>query len=169
MAEAGRDAIAFVKQAQQFGLIPATEMIGQVLINDYTAQATGTALDGVAETWSYVADLNTPENKAFVAAWTAKFNSPPADYYAQAYNGMEVLFQRVAKSSSVKPLDVAEALSGATLDTIYGPLEMRAADHQLLLPNFIARVQMVGGALHPVLVQEYPASVIPPPSPACKM
>ena len=75
----------------------------------------------------------------------------------------------MAKSGSVKPLDVAKALSGATLDTIYGPLEMRAADHQSLLPNFIARVQMVGGALHPVLVQEYPASVIPPPSPACKM
>ena len=116
-------AVQLDEAGQQFGLIPATEMIGQVLINDYTAQATGTALDGVAGTLIYVADWNTPGNKAFVAAWTAKFNSPPADYYAQAYNGMEILFQGVAKSGSVKPLDVAKALSGATLDTIYGPLK----------------------------------------------
>ena len=105
-------AVQLDEAGQQFGLIPATEMIGQVLINDYTAQATGTALDGVAGTLIYVADLNTPGNKAFVAAWTAKFNSPPADYFAQAYNGMEVLFKgwpnRAASSRSTSPRLSAE-------------------------------------------------------------
>lgn len=169
VAEAGRDAIAFVKQAKQFGLIPATNLIGQVLITDYTAKATGTALDGIAGTLGYVSDLDTPENKIFVAGWKSKFDELPVDYYAQAYNGMEVLFDGVDKAGSVKPLDVAKALSGATLDTIYGSVKMRAADHQLLLPNFIARMEMVGGKLRPVLEQEYPASIVPSPSPACKM
>jgi hypothetical protein len=41
----------------------------------------------------------------------------------------------------VKPGDVSKALSGARLDTIYGPgLTIRAANNQLVLPNFVGRV-----------------------------
>lgn len=169
VAEAGRDAIAFVKQAKEFGLIPATKLIGQVLITDYTVNATGQALEGTAGTLSYVPDLDNPRNKAFVAAWKAKSNTPPADYHGQAYNGIQVMFEGVKKAGSVKPADVAKAMSGATIETIYGMVKMRAEDHQLELPNFIARVKMVDGTLRPVLEQQFPPSLVPPPSPLCKM
>ena len=169
VAEAGRDAIAFVKQAKEFGLIPATKLIGQVLITDYTVNATGSALEGTAGTLGYVPDLDTPKNRAFVAAWKAKSPTPPADYHGQAYNGVQVMFEGVTRAGSVKPADVAKALSGATLDTIYGSVKMRAEDHQLVLPNFIARVKMVDGTLRPAFEQQFPTSIVPAPSPLCKM
>jgi branched-chain amino acid transport system substrate-binding protein len=169
VAEGGRDAIAFVKQATEFGLIPGTKLIGQVLITDYTVNATGQDLLGVAGTLGYVSDIDNPVNQAFVAAWKAKYKDVPVDYYAQAYNGMQVLFQGVKAAGSVKPADIQKALSGATLDTIYGTVKMRPEDHQLLLPNFVARIAMVDGKLRPVTERRFPASLIPPPSPLCKM
>jgi len=69
----------------------------------------------------------------------------------------------------VKPADVSKALRGATIDTIYGPVRMRPEDNQLVLPNYVARVKKVDGALRPVVEQRYEPSLVPAPSPDCKM
>jgi len=50
VAETGRDAIAFVKQAQEFGLIPKTRLIGHALILNFMINATDTALEGTPGT-----------------------------------------------------------------------------------------------------------------------
>jgi branched-chain amino acid transport system substrate-binding protein len=102
IAEVGRDAIAFVKQAQEFGLIPKTRLIGHALIQNFMVAATDKSLDGTPGTTGYTPDLDNPRNKAFVAAWKAKFNRLPTDNEGQAYNGTQVLFQGVAKARSVK-------------------------------------------------------------------
>lgn len=169
VAETGRDAIAFIKQAEEFGLIPKTKIIGHALIQNFMINATGKALEGTPGNTGYTADIDNPRNKAFVAAWKAKFNRLPTDNEGQAYNGMQVMFDGVKLAKSIKPADVSKALRGAQLDTIYGKLTMRAADNQLLLPNYVARAKMVGGELRPMIEQTFPASIIPAPSPLCKM
>jgi branched-chain amino acid transport system substrate-binding protein len=169
VAETGRDAIAFVKQAEEFGLIPKTKLIGHSLIQNFMINATGKALESTPGTTAYTADIDSPRNKAFVAAWKAKFNRLPTDNEGQAYNGAQVMFDGVKKAGSVKPADVSKALRGATLDTLYGNVTMRAADNQLLLPNFVARAKMVDGALRPVIEQTFAASLTPASSPLCKM
>ena len=65
--------------------------------------------------------------------------------------------------------DVAKALPGATIDSIYGPVQMRAADNQLLLPNYVGRAKVADGVLRPVVEQTFAASLMPGPSPLCKM
>jgi branched-chain amino acid transport system substrate-binding protein len=169
VAEIGRDAMAFVKQAGEFNLIPQTPLIGHALISNFIINATGKNLEGVPGNSGYAADLNNPRNKEFVAAWKAKFNRVPTDAEGQAYNGAQVMFEGVRLAKSVKPEDVSKALRGAELNTIYGKTTMRAADNQLLLPNYVGRVKMVDGALRPVIEDTYPASLTPPPSPLCKM
>jgi branched-chain amino acid transport system substrate-binding protein len=169
VAEVGRDAIAFVKQAQEFGLIPAKKLIGHALILNFIVSATDKALDGTVGNTGYTPDIDTPRNKAFVAAWKAKFNRLPTDNEAQAYNGMQVMYEGVKKAGSVKPADVSKALSGATIDTVYGQVTMRAQDHQLQLPNYVARVKTVDGQLRPVIEQRFDAAITPAPSPSCKM
>ena len=169
VAESGRDAIAFVKQAQEFGLIPKTKLIGHALILNFMINATGKALEGTQGNTGYTPDIDTPRNKAFVAAWRAKFNRLPTDNEGQAYNGAQVMFEGVRLAKSVKPGDVAKALRGATIDSMYGPVVMRAADNQLLLPTFVARAKVVDGELRPVIEQTFPPSLTPPPSPLCKM
>ncbi len=170
VAETGRDAIAFVKQAAEFGLIPQTKLIGHSLILNFMINGTDKLLEGTPGTTGYTPDIDNPRNKAFVAAWKAKFNRLPTDNEGQAYNGAQVMFEGVRLAKSVKPADVSKALSGAKLDTIYGPgLTMRAADNQLVLPNFVGRAKVADGVLRPVIEQSYPASLTPPASALCKM
>ena len=169
VAETGRDAIAFVKQAEEFGLIPKTKLIGHALIQNFMINATGKALDGTPGNTAYTATIDNPRNKAFVAAWKTKFNRLPTDNEGQAYNGMQVMFEGVRKSGSVKPADVSKALRGAQIDSIYGTVTMRAADNQLLLPNYVARARSVDGAIVPVIEHTFPPSLVPAPSPLCKM
>jgi branched-chain amino acid transport system substrate-binding protein len=169
VAETGRDAIAFVKQAEEFGLIPKTKLLGHSLILNFMINGTGKALDGTVGTTSYTPDIDTPKNKAFVAAWRAKFNRLPTDNEGQAYNGAQVMFEGVKLSKSVKPEDVSKSLRGAQVDTIYGNVIMRAADNQLMLPNFMGKAKVVDGTLRPVIEQTFAPSIIPAPSPLCKM
>lgn len=169
VAETGRDAIAFVKQAQEFGLIPRTKLIGHSLILNFMINGTDKALEGTPGTTGYTPDIDNPRNKAFVAAWKAKFNRLPTDNEGQAYNGAQVMFEGIKKSGSNKPADVSKALSGATIDSIYGSVQMRAADNQLVLPNYVGRAKVVEGVLRPVIEQTFAPSLAPAASALCKM
>ena len=112
---------------------------------------------------------NTPRNKAFVAGFKAKFNRLPTDNEGQAYNGAQVMFEGVKLAKSVKPEDVSKALKGAKIDSIYGPVTMRAADNQLVIPNFVGRAKTADGVLRPVIEQTFQAASMPAASPLCKM
>lgn len=169
VAETGRDAIAFVKQAQEFGLIPQTKLVGHALILNFMINATDKSLEGTPGTTGYTPDIDTPRNKAFVAAWKAKFNRLPTDNEGQAYNGAQVMFEGVRLAKSARPADVSKALSGAQLDTLYGRLTMRAADNQLVLPNFVGRAKVVDGVLRPVIEQTFAPTLMPAASALCKM
>jgi branched-chain amino acid transport system substrate-binding protein len=169
VAEVGRDAIAFVKQAQEFNLVPQTPLIGHALISNFIVNGSGKVLEGTPGNTGYTPDLDTPRSKEFSASWKAKFNRLPSDTEGQAYNGVQVMFEGVRLAKSTKPEDVSKALRGAQIDTVYGKVTMRAADNQLVLPNYVGRVKMVDGVLRPVIEQSYPASLTPPPSPLCKM
>lgn len=169
VAEIGRDAIAFIKQAQEFGLVPKVKLIGHSMLQNFMIDATGKVLEGAPGNITYGPDLDNPRNKAFVAAWKAKFNRLPTDNEGLAYNGTQVIFDGVRLAKSAKPGDVAKALPGKTLDTIYGAAQMRAADNQLVIPNLVGRAKMVDGVLRPVIEQQFPAAVMPAASPLCKM
>ncbi len=162
-------AIAFTKQAADFGLIPKTPLIGHALLSNFIVNATGNALTNVPGNVGYTPDIDTPQSKAFAVAFKAKHNRLPSDTEGQAYNGAMVLMQGVKLAGSTKPLDVTKALRGAEVETLYGKATVRAADNQLLIPNYIARVKVADGVLRPVIEQRYPATLTPPASPLCKL
>ncbi|WP_416400684.1 ABC transporter substrate-binding protein [Alicycliphilus denitrificans] len=162
-------AIAFTKQAADFGLIPKTPLIGHALLSNFIVNATGNALANVPGNVGYTPDIDTPQSKAFAAAFKARHNRLPSDTEGQAYNGAMVLLQGVKLAGSTKPLDVTKALRGAEVETLYGKATVRAADNQLLIPNYIARVKVADGVLRPVIERSYPATLTPPASPLCKL
>lgn len=162
-------AIAFTKQAADFGLIPQTPLIGHALLSNFIVNATGNALTNVPGNVGYTPDIDTPQSKAFAVAFKARHNRLPSDTEGQAYNGTMVLLQGVKLAGSTKPLDVTKALRGAEVETLYGKATVRPADNQLLIPNYIARVKVADGVLRPVIEQSYPATITPPASPLCKL
>lgn len=168
VAEVGRDAIAFMKQAAEFNL--KTPLLTHAMLSNFMINAVGKYYEGVPGNLGYSPDLDNSRNKGFVKAFKAKFNRLPTDVEGQAYNGMQVMFEGVKLAKSVKPADVTHALrQNVTLDTIYGKLVLRAADNQLLLPNYVGRVRSVDGVLRQVVEQTFPASLTPAPSPLCVM
>ena len=162
-------AIAFTKQAADFGLIPKTPLIGHALLSNFVVNATGQSLANVPGNVGYTPDIDTPQSRAFATAFRAKNNRLPSDTEGQAYNGAMILFQGVTLAKSVAPEAVTKALRGAEVDTLYGRATIRAADNQLLMPNYVARVKMADGVLRPVIEQTYPASLAPAASPLCKL
>ena len=161
--------IAFVKQAADFGLTPKTPLVGHALVSNFVINGTGKAMEGVPGNVGFTPDIDTPATKAFVSAFKAKFKRLPSDTEGQAYNGAMVLFQGVKLANSVQPEAVTKALRGAQVETLYGKMTVRAADNQLVIPNYVARVKMADGVLRPVIEQSYPESSTPAASPLCKM
>ncbi|HEV2677376.1 MAG TPA: ABC transporter substrate-binding protein [Aliidongia sp.] len=165
---AGRDAINFAQQAKQFGLTSSVTVAGVSFTTDGTVKTLGDAAQGIYGIINYSSTLDTPENKTFVKAWTAKYNTPPTNFEGETYLGMQVLFQAVKTANSVKPDDVAKAMSGGEFDTIMGKLKLRAEDHQLLKPNYFGVVEKVDGVLRPVVKTTVSAADVAP-AVTCKM
>jgi branched-chain amino acid transport system substrate-binding protein len=122
------------------------------MLSNFMINAVGAAYEGVPGNLGYSPDLDNPRNKEFVKSFKAKFNRLPTDVEGQAYNGIQVMFEGVKLAKSVKPEDVVKALrNNVTLDTIYGKVALRAADNQLVLPNYVGRVKKVDGVLRQVV------------------
>lgn len=79
----------------------------------------------------------TPEQTARMDAFEAKYGG--LDYYYQrVFNAMNMLDTAVDQVGSLDIPAVAAALEGATLETPYGTITMRADDHQLIQPLYIS-------------------------------
>jgi branched-chain amino acid transport system substrate-binding protein len=48
-------------------------------------------------------------------------------------------------------------------------MTIRAADHQLVIPNLVARVKTADGVLRPVIERSCLATLVPAASPLCRM
>jgi branched-chain amino acid transport system substrate-binding protein len=164
---AGRDAINFAQQSKQFGLTDSITVAGVSFTTDGTVKTLGDAAKGVYGIINYSSTLDTPENQKFVKAWVAKYGTPPTNFEGEQYLGMQVIFQAVAAAKSVKPDDVAKAISGREFDTIMGKLKVRAEDRQLLKPNYFGIVEPVNGTLRPVVKTTVSAAEVAPPV-SCK-
>jgi branched-chain amino acid transport system substrate-binding protein len=108
---AGSEAVAFVKQYEQFGLSERIPLFGAGFLTEggvLTAQ--GDAADGVQTSLHYAAGLDNAANKAFVQAYTAKTNKPPTVYAMQTWDAAEVLHRAIDQSKD----DLSgDALAGA--------------------------------------------------------
>lgn len=77
-----------------------------------------------------------PMGKEIVEGFKKKFND---DYYTMAtYTAFKMMSEGMKKAKSIEPLKVAHAMSGLRFESINGDVEMRASDHQLQQPVFIA-------------------------------
>jgi branched-chain amino acid transport system substrate-binding protein len=170
VALSGSDAINFAKQARQFGLAEKMVVFGHNFVVPAVVKTVGKDALGIWGNLGYAPTIDTPRNKAFVAAWRARFNTDPTDYEGEAYAGMLTIFEAVKKAKSVQPAAVARAMNGLEVMTPFGPVAMRAADHQLEMPNYYGRVVEKGGVAQIEVVRALDAKIAtPPPSKECRL
>jgi branched-chain amino acid transport system substrate-binding protein len=108
--------------------------------------AIGEAGIGRVKVVSYYA-LNdaTPRELKYVDAFKKKYGPTEDPYTTSIQHALEMLERAMTETKSTDPAKVAKALEGMKIDGYFGPVEMRAQDHQLIQPLFIGTFAKVDG------------------------
>ncbi|SMC59343.1 ABC transporter substrate-binding protein [Kibdelosporangium aridum] len=107
----GAEAIAFVKQYQQFGLAGSIPLYGSGFLTEgKVLEAQGDAALGVQTSLHYSDQLDNPANKAFVEAYRAKYNESPSCFSLQAWDSANVLSRALKAANAVDGDSLAKAL-----------------------------------------------------------
>ena len=95
---AGAEAVAFVKQYQQFGLAGRIPLYCSGFVTEGgVLDAQGDAALGIKGSLHYSDQLDNPTNQRFVADYSARYGDSPTVYAVQAYDAAAVLDQALAK------------------------------------------------------------------------
>jgi branched-chain amino acid transport system substrate-binding protein len=77
-----------------------------------------------------------PSNRQFVNAFKAAYGNPPGFPAYQAYLTAHFIAEAYKKAGSVDKEKFVDALEGLKIDSPTGKVEMRACDHQAILPMY---------------------------------
>jgi branched-chain amino acid transport system substrate-binding protein len=80
---------------------------------------------------------DTPENKAFVKSFQDAYQNPPGFPAFHAYNTAYFIAAAYKKAGAVDTEKFVDAMEGMKIKSPAGELEMRACDHQVVLPMFM--------------------------------
>ena len=123
----GGDQLNFLRNAMQVGIkIPYTgraELGGK---NMQFIEAGG--MEGSVGAWFYSAEIDTPLNKAFVAATQKRFNSIPYLQTWHGYSCFKILAQAIKEAGSADPVKIHDALKKISYQDVMGET-MKFDDH----------------------------------------
>jgi branched-chain amino acid transport system substrate-binding protein len=169
----GSDAINLAKQQAQFGLFSKYKVVlGNSFIIPQVLPAMGDTVLGVYQTLGFVPGEPGAGPEAFVKAYKEKYNGEPPVYTgADQYAAIQLMAAAINKANSTDVAAVRSALAGIKADTVLGPVEVRAADHQTARPILMNQiVKTADGKAGYEIKQVFPGeSLLPPVDHACKM
>jgi branched-chain amino acid transport system substrate-binding protein len=155
----GRSALQFMKQYEEFGLRKRILLIGAGTTTDeHVLPAMGDEAIGTITVLHYSAALDTPENRAFVAAYRAKYNKLPSYYAESMYTGAHWLIAGIeAAHGNVKDrnafLQALKTVKPTGLPR--GPVELDEYGNPI--ENvYVRKVERVNGALQNTVIATFP-------------
>jgi len=83
----------------------------------------------------YFPDISA--NKRFVEAFKAAYGHPPGFPAFHGYNTANFIAAAYEKAGSVDKEKFIDAMEGLEIDSPVGKIEMRACDHQVIMPMFL--------------------------------
>ena len=94
--------------------------------------------------------IETPEHKAFLAAYQARFNDYPRLGSVVGYVTIKSLVAGIAKAGGTEPDKLVAAFAGLKVDGPFGPFSIRASDHQATMGAYVGKTALKDGK--PVMV-----------------
>jgi branched-chain amino acid transport system substrate-binding protein len=85
--------------------------------------------------------INTPEHKAFLAAYQGRFKDYPRLGSVVGYTMIHALAAGIRKAGSTETEKLITAFRGLTFDSPYGKQSFRAIDHQSTMGAFVGRTR----------------------------
>lgn len=155
----GRSALQFTRQYQEFGLKKRILLIGAGTTTDeHVLPAMGDEALGIVTVLHYSAALDTPANRAFVAAYRLKYNKLPSYYAESMYTGAKYLVAAIeAVHGNVEDREaLLQALKTVKpTDLPRGPVELDEYGNPI--ENvYVRKVERVNGALQNTVIYTYP-------------
>ncbi|MGE5765800.1 MAG: ABC transporter substrate-binding protein [Bacteroidota bacterium] len=89
--------------------------------------------------------IDTPEHKAFVEAYQAKFNDYPRLGSVVGYNTILSIAAAIEKAGSTETEAIVDAFKGLELETPTGPISYRALDHQSTMGAWVGKTAVKDG------------------------
>jgi len=152
---AGGEAINFVKQYGSFDI--KTPLYGSgFLTSPLYVEAEGEAAIGVRASLHYIPTLDTPENKAFIKAFQAKYNAMPSEYAVQGYDAALALMAAV-DNGGVDRATLAAQLPRVSYVGPRGPLEIDPATNNIVQNIYIYDTVMENGVLTQKMIDTVPS------------
>ncbi|MBV9859849.1 MAG: ABC transporter substrate-binding protein [Alphaproteobacteria bacterium] len=90
--------------------------------------------------------LHTPEHDKFLKAYTAKTNEHPGLGSVVGYSVVTAVSAAIGKAGSTDPEKIVDAFEGLGLTTPFGPVTIRASDHQSTMGAFVGKTAIKDGA-----------------------
>jgi branched-chain amino acid transport system substrate-binding protein len=113
------DSINFLRQAMQVGMkIPYTGRIELGGRNVPIIEAGG--MENSISAWTYNAEIDSPQNKAFVEKIMKRHNSKPYLQTWGAYDGMRVIFEGIKAAGSTDGPKVKDAIKNLKFTNVMG-------------------------------------------------
>ncbi len=165
------DGQSFGKQSKQFGLFDKYKVVlGNGFATDFQLEAHGENVLGVVNALSWTPELPGARNATYVKEFVLRNKRRPFYTDADTMVALEVFRAGVVKAGSAEPARVRKALEGLRIDTIFGNVEMRAADHHLIRQHGMAQVVKApnGGTAFSMRVMKPGPEIYPPANPECK-
>ncbi len=116
---------------------------GNLAVDEGTAKSMGAEASGIFLSASYVTSIDSPENKAFLAAMEKKFGSDlrtPNDLSVPQYEAIYLYKAAVEKAGSTETASVLEALPGVSFTGPRGTISM-SKQHHAPLTMYLGQVQ----------------------------
>jgi branched-chain amino acid transport system substrate-binding protein len=125
---AGGGAVKFVKDWHAAGL-KDIELVGAGFLTEGVTKAQGEAAEGIRTTLHYADSLDNAANKAFRAAYIAKFGKEADVYAVQGYDAAELIRvgMDAVKGDTGAKAEMVKAMESATWDSPRGPFKLSAA------------------------------------------
>ncbi|WP_151446655.1 ABC transporter substrate-binding protein [Lacisediminimonas profundi] len=146
---AGNDTVRLLTQMSEYGVLKGMTLVSASgTVTSQNVKAIGAAAEGLVTGVGYSIDLDTPENKKFVAAFNAANKAAPDLYGADSYGVIYFYKAAVEKAKSTDTDKLRAAMRGLEWMTPQGKKQMRAGDHQAMQEMYALR--MTGGQFKPI-------------------
>jgi branched-chain amino acid transport system substrate-binding protein len=139
---AGNDTVRLFTQLDEYGLRKNLLIVGASgTVTSQNMGAVGKVADGYVTGVGYSPEIDSAENKKFVAAFKAAYGVAPDLYGADSYGLIYFYKAAVEKAKSTETDKVRAAMRGLKWLTPQGEKEMRAGDHQAVQDMYAVRVE----------------------------
>ena len=155
----GADGFTFIKQFTDFGLKDKIKIVALASDENYLLALTAGQSEGIFTALPFLASLDKPEARDFVARQKKMFGHDTVVTWATGshYGLIMLLKEAIDKTGSLDREKIIDNMGALTITVGNGPETMRASDHHMILNMLIGK--FTGGKL---VVEKDLGSITPP-------